>query len=149
MVTCKPKRNTYLSLSLIVLALIAGLAYLLNDFYRSREFPLLFYLAGTSIITVVILLLLVKMMASYKFLAAGKDRVSLWMPLKGWRKTYSLEEILAWQEEEVKANQRVFKQLILVFSDKYSFTVSNHEHHGYEDLKKYLARKVAKKRVKN
>lgn len=149
MVTCKPKRNTYLSLSLIVLALIAGLTFLLNDFYRNREFPLLFYLAGTSILTVVILLLLVKMMASYKFLAAGKGRISLWMPLKRWRKTYALEEIVAWQEEEVKANQRVFKQLILVFSDKYSFSVSNHEHHGYDELRKYLARKVAKKQVKN
>lgn len=149
MVTCKPKRNTYLSLSLIVMALFAGLIFLLNDFYRYRDFPLLFYLAGTTILTVVLLLLLVKMMAGYKFLAAGKGQISLWMPLKGWRKTYPLEEILAWQEEEVKANQRVFKQLILVFSDKYSFSISNHEHHGYDDLKRYLARKVAKKRIKN
>lgn len=149
MIHCKPKKSTYLILSLIVLALTAGLVFLLNDFYRSREFPLLFYLIGSSLLTVVLLLILVKMMAGYKFLAAGKEQIVLWMPLRRQRKTYPIQELLAWQEEEVTANQRTFRQLILVFSDKYSFSLSNQEHLGYEELKKYLYRKAAKKRVKN
>ncbi|MBD3627133.1 hypothetical protein [Cyclobacterium sp.] len=149
MVSCKPKKSTYFVLGLVVVLLFAGLSYLLFDFYSSREFPFLFYLIGSSIITVVLLLVLVKMMAGFKFLAAGKDKVEIWLPLKGQRRKYDVADILAWQEEEVKANQRIFKQLVLVFSDKYSFSISNHEHLGYDDLKKYLVKKAVKKRVKS
>jgi hypothetical protein len=89
------------------------------------------------------------MMAGYKFLAAGNEKIEIWLPLKGQRKKYKLEDLLAWQEEEVLANKKVFKQLILVFSDKYSFAISNHEHLGYDDLRRYLGKKASKKRVKN
>lgn len=148
MVSCKPKKSTYLSLGLVVVILFVGLSFLLYDFYANRDFPFWFYLLGSSIVTVVLLLVLVKMMAGFKFLAAGKDKIEIWLPLKGQRRKYAVMDILAWQEEEVKANQRVFKQLILVFSDKYSFSISNHEHLGYDGLKKYLVKKVSKKRVK-
>jgi hypothetical protein len=89
------------------------------------------------------------MMAGYKFLAAGKDKIEIWLPLKGQRKKYSMSDLLAWQEEEVVANKKVFKQLILVFVDKYSFSISNHEHLGYDDLKRYLGKKASKKKVKS
>jgi len=149
MVSCKPKKSTYMSLGIVVLLLFTGLSYLLYDFYHSREFPFLFYLIGSSIITVVLLLILIKMMAGYKFLAAGKEKIEIWLPLKGQRRKYTLKDLLAWQEEEVVANKKVFKQLILVFSDNYSFAISNHEHLGYDDLKRYLMKKSGKKRVKS
>jgi len=149
MVSCKPKKSTFLSLGIVVLLLFVGLSYLLYDFNHTREFPFLFYLIGCSIITVVLLLILVKMMAGYKFLAAGNEKIEIWMPLKGQRRKYKLEDLLAWQEEEVLANKKVFKQLILVFADKYSFAISNHEHLGYDDLERYLVKKAGKKKVKN
>ncbi|MBI0399897.1 hypothetical protein [Cyclobacterium marinum] len=149
MVSCKPKKSTYMSLGIVVLLLFIGLSYLLYDFNQSREFPFLFYLIGCTLITIVLLLILVKMMAGYKFLAAGKDKIEIWLPLKGQRKKYNMADLLAWQEEEVVANKKVFKQLILVFMDKYSFSISNHEHLGYDDLKRYLAKKAAKKKVKS
>lgn len=138
-----------MSLGFVVLLLFIGLSYLLYDFNQSREFPFLFYLIGCTLITIVILLILVKMMAGYKFLAAGKDKIEIWLPLKGQRKKYSMSDLLAWQEEEVVANKKVFKQLILVFVDKYSFSISNHEHLGYDDLKRYLGKKASKKKVKS
>ncbi|AEL26567.1 hypothetical protein [Cyclobacterium marinum] len=138
-----------MSLGIVVLLLFIGLSYLLYDFNQSREFPFLFYLIGCTLITIVLLLILVKMMAGYKFLAAGKDKIEIWLPLKGQRKKYNMADLLAWQEEEVVANKKVFKQLILVFMDKYSFSISNHEHLGYDDLKRYLAKKAAKKKVKS
>ena len=95
------------------------------------------------------MLILIKMMAGYKFLAAGKEKIEIWLPLKGQRRKYTLKDLLAWQEEEVVANKKVFKQLILVFSDKYSFAISNHEHLGYDDLKRYLMKKSGKQRVKS
>jgi hypothetical protein len=149
MVSCKPKKSTFLSLGIVVMLLFIGLSYLLYDFNHTREFPFLFYLIGCSIITVVLLLILVKMMAGYKFLAAGNEKIEIWMPLKGQRRKYKLEDLLAWQEEEVLANKKVFKQLILVFADKYSFAISNHEHLGYDELKRYLVKKAGKKKVKN
>lgn len=138
-----------MSLGFVVLLLFIGLSYLLYDFNTSREFPFLFYLIGCSIITIVLLLILVKMMAGFKFIAAGKGKIEIWLPLKGQRRKYDLMDLLAWQEEEVIANKKVFKQLILVFSDKYSISISNHEHLGYVDLRRYLGKKASKKKIKN
>lgn len=149
MITCKPKKSTYLSLGFVVVALIAGLSYLLFDFYHNQTFGFIFYLIACSFITVVLLLILVKMMAGFKFLAAGKGNIEVWIPLKGFRKKYTLNDLLVWQEEEVNVNKKTFKQIILVFSDKYSFTLSNQEHIGYDDLRRYLMKKSAKKKVKS
>ncbi|MEX0882368.1 MAG: hypothetical protein WDZ72_02735 [Cyclobacteriaceae bacterium] len=148
MIICKPKKSTYISLGLVVVILIAGLSYFLYDFYHHQTFGLFFYLIACSFITVVLLLILVKMMAGFKYLFAGKEKIEVWVPLKGLRKKYTLHELLAWQEEEIKANKKVFKQLILVFSDKYSISLSNQEHLGYDDLRKYLMKKSAKKKIK-
>lgn len=149
MITCKPKKSTYLSLGFVVVALITGLSYLLFDFYNNQTFGLIFYLIACTFITVVLLLILVKMMAGFKFLAAGKGNIEVWIPLKGFRKKYTLNELLAWQEEEVNVNKKTFKQIILVFSDKYSFTLSNQEHIGYNELRIYLMKKSARKKVRS
>lgn len=149
MIHCKPKKNTYFSLSLVLLILISGLVYILNDFATKRSFGLIFYLISASLITVVLLILLVKMMAGYKFISAGKEKIITRLPLRGQRKTYDLNEILAWDEEKISANKKEFKQLTLAFSDKTSFTISNHEHVNYEEFVQYLIKKSGKKRVKN
>jgi hypothetical protein len=149
MIHCKPKKNTYFSLSLVLLILISGLVYILNDFATKRSFGLIFYLISASLITVVLLMLLVKMMAGYKFISAGKEKITTRLPLRGQRKTYDLNEILAWDEEKISANKKEFKQLTLAFSDKTSFTISNHEHVNYEEFVQYLIKKSGKKRVKN
>ncbi len=148
MIQSKPKTNTYISLGLVILVLMIGLGYLLTDFYQGASFGLLFYLISCTLLTVVILLILVKMMAGYKFIAAGNDRIDIRMPLKGLKKSYSLDQVLGWQEEKVMANKREFKQLSLVFSDKTSFSISNHEHLSYGELVKYLTKKIPKKRLK-
>jgi hypothetical protein len=149
MIHCKPKKNTYFSLSIVLLILISGLVYILNDFATKRSFGLIFYLISASLITVVLLMLLVKMMAGYKFISAGKEKITTRLPLRGQRKTYDLNEILAWDEEKISANKKEFKQLTLAFSDKTSFTISNHEHVNYEEFVQYLIKKSGKKRVKN
>ncbi|AFL86193.1 hypothetical protein Belba_3705 [Belliella baltica DSM 15883] len=149
MIHCRPKKNTYFSLSLVLLILISGLIYILNDFANTRSFGLIFYLISASLITVVILMLLVKMMAGYKFISAGKEKIITRLPLRGQTKTYDLSEILAWDEEKVMANKKEFKQLTVAFADKMSFTMSNHEHLNYEDFVQYLIKKAGKKRVKS
>jgi len=148
MIQSKPKTNTYISLSLVVLTLMVGLGFLLSDFYRGGSFGLLFYLISCSLLTVVILLILVKMMAGYKFISAGNERIDIRIPLKGLKKSYRLDQVLGWQEEKVMANKREFKQLSLLFDDKTSFSISNHEHLSYAELIKYLSKKIPKKRLK-
>ncbi|GAB2628343.1 hypothetical protein [Belliella aquatica] len=149
MIHCRPKKNTYFSLSLVLLILISGLIYILNDFATARSFGLIFYLVSASLLTVVVLMLLVKMMAGYKFISAGKEKITTRLPLRGQSKTYDLSEILAWDEEKIIANKKEFKQLTVAFSDKTSFTMSNHEHVNYEEFVQYLIKKSGKKRVKN
>lgn len=149
MIHCRPKKNTYFSLSLVLLILISGLIYILNDFATARSFGLIFYLISASLLTVVVLMLLVKMMAGYKFISAGKEKITTRLPLRGQSKTYDLSEILAWDEEKIIANKKEFKQLTVAFSDKTSFTMSNHEHVNYEEFVQYLIKKSGKKRVKN
>ncbi|WP_158861073.1 hypothetical protein [Lunatibacter salilacus] len=147
MIQSKPKTNTYITLSLVVVILMIGLGYLLADFYRGGSYSLLFYLICCTILTLAILLILVKMMAGYKFIAAGNDRIDIRIPLKGLKKSYSLNQVLGWQEEKVIANKREFKQLSLLFDDKTSFSISNHEHLSYVELIKYLSKKIPKKRL--
>lgn len=131
MIHCRPKKNTYFSLSLVLIILVSGLIYILNDFASTKSFGLVFYLISASIITVVILMLLVKMMAGFKFISAGKEKITTRLPLRGQNKTYDLSEILAWDEEKIIANKKEFKQLTVAFTDKTSFTISNHEHVKY------------------
>ncbi|WP_194777605.1 hypothetical protein [Pararhodonellum marinum] len=148
MIQIKPKKGTYISLGLVVLILIVGLSFLLNDFATKGSFGLAFYLISTSLITLVLLMLLVKMMAGYRFLSAGQGKIQVRLPLKGINKSYPVEGILAWQEELVEVNKRKFKQLTIVFEDKKSFSISNQEHSSYEELVKYLHQKAPKKKVK-
>ncbi|WP_114749286.1 hypothetical protein [Pleomorphovibrio marinus] len=148
MIRCRPKISTYLSLSFIVVVLIAGLAYLFSDFHRGASYGLVFYLFACTIITVVLLLLLVKMMAGFKFVLAGKSQIIVSLPLRRMKRVYALNQVLGWQEEKVLANKREFKQLSLIFDDKFSIAISNHEHLEYDDLLTYLRKKLPKKKIK-
>jgi hypothetical protein len=147
MIVCKPKTSTYLALGLIVIILISGLIYTLHHFANVRSFSLIFYLFSTVLLTLVILLLLVKMMASYKFIAAGKSQIITRLPLRGKIISYGLDQVLVWEEEKVTTNKREFKQTTIVFDDKSSFTLSNHEHVNYEAFVVYLQKKLLQKRV--
>jgi hypothetical protein len=145
----KPKVSTYISLSMVLLILIAGLIFILRDFAYKGSFGLWFYLIACSLITLVILMLLVKMMAGYRFITAGKDQIIVKLPLRGYTKVYPLAQIMAWDEEVITANKRQFKQLTIAFTDQQSISVSNHEHEAYVDLVDYLSKKAGKQKVKN
>ena len=145
----KPKVSTYISLSMVLLILIAGLIFILRDFAYKGSFGFWFYLIACSLITLVILMLLVKMMAGYRFITAGKDQIIVKLPLRGYTKVYPIAQIIAWDEEIITANKRQFKQLTIAFTDKQSISVSNHEHEAYVDLVDYLSKKAGKQKVKN
>lgn len=148
MVVIKPKISTYISLSLVVLILLTGLVLILRDFSYKGSFGLWFYLLASSLITLVVLILLVKMMAGWRFVSAGKDHVVIKLPLRGSTKVYPVSEILAWEEETVVANKREFRQVTIVFQDKYSISISNHEHEAYTEFVNYLKKKAQKQKIK-
>ena len=149
MILLKPKLSTYISLSAVVLILLLGLILILRDFTYNRSFGLWFYLVACSIITLVILMLLVKMMAGWRFISVGKDQLVIKLPLRNSTKAYPVTEILAWEEESVLANKREFKQVTLVFQDRNSISVSNHEHESYSEFISYLKKKAPKQLVKS
>ena len=149
MVVIKPKISTYVSLSLVLLVLISGLVLLLRDFSYKGTFPLWFYLVACTIVTLVLLMLLVKMMAGWRFITAGKDHILIRLPLRGMTKAYPISEIMLWEEETVTANKREFKQVTVAFQDHQSISVSNHEHEAYAELVNYLKKKAPKQMVKN
>ncbi len=149
MVVIKPKVSTYFSLGIIVAILIAGLVFILRDFAYSGSFSLWVYLGAASLVTLVLLMLLVKMMAGYRFITAGNDKILIKLPLRGSTKSYPLGQILAWEEVIITANKREFKQVTIAFADHQSISVSNHEHEAYTDLVNYLSKKAAKQRVKS
>lgn len=149
MLVIKPKVSTYISLSLIALMLLLGLVLILNDFANKGSFALWFYLASASLITLVLVLLLVKMMAGYRFVLAGKDQIIVKLPLRSYQKAYPVTEILAWEEEKIVANKREFRQVTIAFADRQSISVSNHEHEAYSELISYLNKKAAKQRIKD
>lgn len=94
-------------------------------------------------------MLAVKMLAGYRFITVGKGQIEVRLPLRGFQKSYLIGDILAWEEEIVKANKKEFRQVTVAFSDHQSISVSNHEHEAYKDLVDFLAKKVGKKKVKS
>jgi hypothetical protein len=149
MVVIKPKISTYISLGLILIFLLGGLILLLRDFAYKGSFGLWFYLVSCSLITLVLLMLLVKMMAGWRFITAGKDHIIVKLPLKGMTKTYPVNDIMLWEEEIILANKKEFKQVTIAFTDKNSISVSNHEHESYTELINYLKKKAIKQMIKN
>lgn len=149
MLVIKPKVSTYISLGIVVLLLIAGLVYILRDFAYKGSFGIWFYLVACTLITLVLLMLLVKMLAGFRFITAGRDQIIVKLPLRGYSKSYPVSQILAWEEEVVMANKREFRQVTIAFADKQSISVSNHEHEAYKDLVAYLAKKAGRQRVKS
>ena len=149
MLIIKPKVSTYILLSLIALVLIIGLVMILRDFSSKGTFALWFYLVSTSLVTLVLVMLLVKMMAGYRFMLAGKDQIIIKLPLRGYQKAYPVTDVLAWEEELILANKREFKQVTIAFTDKQSISVSNHEHEAYSELVSYLNKKASKQRIKS
>lgn len=149
MLVIKPKVSTYISLSLIAIALMIGLVMIMRDFAYKGTFALWFYLVSASLVTLVLVMLLVKMMAGYRFILAGKDQIIVKLPLRGYHKVYSVTEVLAWEEEIILANKREFKQVTIAFADKQSISVSNHEHEAYTELVSYLNKKATRQRIKS
>jgi hypothetical protein len=88
------------------------------------------------------------MMAGYRFVSAGKEKIEVKVPLKALKKTYGLGQVKVWQEEIIMANKREFRQLTIVFDDHTSISLSNHEHTSYMDLLKFFHAKLNKKKVK-
>ncbi|MBN7812335.1 hypothetical protein J0A68_15385 [Algoriphagus sp. H41] len=148
MVVIKPKISTYVSLGLILAVLFTGLILLLRDFAYKGSFGLWFYLIACSLITVVILMLLVKMLAGWRFITAGRDHIVVRLPLKRLTKAYPVSEILAWEEEVILANKKEFRQVTIAFEDRNSIAVSNHEHESYTELVNYLKKKAGKQMIK-
>jgi len=148
MILLKPKLSTYISLGTVLFILLLGLVLILRDFTYSRSYDLWFYLVASSLLTLVLLMLLVKMMAGWRFISAGKEQVVIKLPLRGSTKAYPITDILAWEEETILANKREFKQVTVVFKDKQSISVSNHEHEAYTEFITYLKKKAPKQELK-
>ncbi|WP_143961856.1 hypothetical protein [Litoribacter populi] len=148
MIDCKPKTGTYFSLSIVVLILFSGLIYILIDFAQKQTYGFVFYLFSATLLTVVLLIILVKMMAGFRFISAGKESLNVRLPLRGLKKSYKLQDILAWQEEVIVTNKKEFRQMTIVFADQTSFSLSNHEHTNYGQLASYLGKKVPRKKLK-
>ncbi|MFL0685461.1 hypothetical protein CLV31_11385 [Algoriphagus aquaeductus] len=148
MVVIKPKISTYISLSFVLLILVTGLVLILRDFAYKGSFGLWFYLIASTLITLVLLMLLVKMMAGWRFISAGKEHIVIKLPLRGSTKAYPVSEILAWEEEVVTANKREFRQVTIAFQDKQSISISNHEHEAYTEFVNYLKKKAQKQQIK-
>jgi hypothetical protein len=148
MILLKPKLSTYISLGAVLFILLIGLVLILRDFTYSRSYDLWFYLVASSLLTLVLLMLLVKMMAGWRFISAGKEHVVIKLPLRGSTKVYPVTEILAWEEETVLANKREFKQVTVAFKDRNSISVSNHEHEAYTEFINYLKKKAPKQLLK-
>jgi hypothetical protein len=148
MVVIKPKISTYISLSIVVLVLLTGLVLILRDFAYKGSFGLWFYLIASTLITLVLLMLLVKMMAGWRFISAGKEHIVIKLPLRGSTKAYPITDILAWEEEVVTANKREFRQVTIAFQDKQSISISNHEHEAYTEFVNYLKKKAQKQQIK-
>lgn len=147
MTRTQPKYSTIFSLSLFLVMVFFVLFMLVHSFLES---PYLWWLKAilSAVLLVIGMLVLGKVFQNVKYISVAKGRFLIRSPLTFSKKSYTLDELKGWQENVVKTRKSEFRELSLVFVPKYVVKVSNKEHKGYDDLRQYLVKKCAKKKVK-
>lgn len=76
-------------------------------------------------------------------LELGKERLSYRYPF-GRQKTYKLSEVKKWDETVIKRKDSTYKQLVIEMKNSKKLAVSNQENSNYDQIIKYLGKKVKK-----
>ena len=143
MIVSKPKSQSVFALSLFLIIILGVTVWIIHDLVRYPESYFILKLVMAPVLLVIWTYIVVNFYSSSKTIELGDNKISFKLPLQS-KKTFKLNDIQIWKEEKVKTKGNEFKEIqINLPNDR--LRISNREHTSYEDVRKYLTKKVKRK----
>lgn len=143
MIVSKPKSQSVFALSLFLIIILGVFLWIIFDLVRYPESYFYIKISLAPVLLVILIFIAVNFYSSSKTIELGDNKISFKLPLQG-RKTFKVSEIQGWKEEKVKTKSSEFKELQIAVA-KHRLRISNREHTAYDDVRKYLTKKVKRK----
>ncbi len=148
MIVVKPKINTLLSLGIFITICLSVSGYTLSVMIGSNSIQWYQYLI-VLILTPLALGILFKTLLGYKRVEVGKNKITVYHPIRFSNQSYQVKEIRQWTEQNVKTAGSTFKELNILFDSGKKLSLSLQEHTNYLDLLKYLKKKCSSQYVES
>lgn len=146
MILSKPRSQTLISFTLFLL--LTFVVFGLNVTAIVRGTYAWYNLVIAGILLPLGLFVLYRIFIRYKIIRAGDNRIEVVYPVLKNTHTFTIKQIANWRESVVKTGKNsVFKELEIVFDNRFRIAVGQKEHTEYEKLVQYLQRKVPGKKV--
>ncbi len=146
MIVSKPKSSALISLGIFTVLCFAIGGYALRAIINNVGMWY-HYLAAILFLSVAAMLVL-RQLLTYKIIYVGENKIKVTYPIRFKTKELNNKDIMYWKEEVIKTKNAPFKQLEIKF-DGFLLKLSIQENTNYEQIKKYLKKRVSKKEVKN
>lgn len=117
--------------------------WIILDLIKYPESYFLVKIILAPVLLVIWVFIMVNFYSSSKTIELGDNKISFKLPF-GSRKIFKISEIQGWKEEKVRTRGNEFKELQIELP-KHRLRISNREHTSYDEVRKYLAKKVKRK----
>lgn len=143
MIVSKPKSQSVFALSLFLIIILGVTVWIILDLVRYPESYFIFKLILAPILLVIWTYIVVNFYSSSKTIELGDNKISFKLPLQS-KKIFKINDIQAWKEEKVKTRGNEFKEIQINLAN-HRLRISNREHTSYDEVRKYLTKKVKRK----
>ncbi len=144
MIVSKPKSTALIALGIFIIICFGVGGYAFNNVLNNSAGWLGYIVAGFFLPLGIILLL--RQLVSYKIVHMG-DVIKISYPFRFQQKQQKLKNLVCWKQTIIKTKNDPFKQLELKF-DNLVLKLSLQENTNYEQIIKFLKRRVSKKEQK-
>ena len=144
MIHSRPQSNALFAVGVFLLLLLAAGCWLLVELI---EDPSSYFLPKLILIPTLLVIGIVVVSKSYYSavtITLGNDRLTYRYPL-GSKKKHKISDISTWQEKVIKRKSSTYRRLSIQLVTGKKLLLSNHENGDYENVVKYLRKKVRTK----
>lgn len=146
MIVSKPKSTAIISLGIFIIICFGLGSYALRAILNGVG-VWYNYISAILFLTIAIILLL-RQMLSYKIIKVGDNMLKVSYLLRWQTKAYNIKDIEHWKEVVIKTKNAPFKQLEIKFNG-FLLKLTVQENTNYDQIRKYLKKRVSKKEKKN
>ena len=145
MIVSKPKPKALLALGIFILITFSMGSYAINSIVKGNDLWFHYLIAGLTM--PIALLLFIRQLASYKVVSLGESKLQVKYPFRRSKKLLPLTEIIEWKEETITTKNDPYRRLEVKF-ESYILKLTVQENTQYEQILKYLKKRVSKKETK-
>ncbi len=144
----KPKPNTIFALSTFVVLSFVGAGFNIKVILVDGDPAWFNYLIAAILLPIAVLVML-KVMWSFKSVNISKERFQIRYPLRFINRRYGLNQLASWHETTIKTNSGLFRELTILFEKGFKVTLTFQENTDYTKVLSYLQKKASKKQQKS